>query len=89
MEIYIGEINKNKKKNRKDRHAKELIGQSIVSKTYPLFDSSHPTMYVCLLPTWYSMLGSLREFLQMAHVSAQMSQLHIVTAFHSVWEGGR
>jgi hypothetical protein len=31
---------------------------------------------------WYSIDGSLSEFRQMAHVSAQMSQLHIVTAFH-------
>ena len=28
------------------------------------------------------MEGSLRLFLQIAHVSAQMSQLHIATAFH-------
>lgn len=32
--------------------------------------------------TWYSMLGSLRLLRQMAHVSAQMSQDHIATAFH-------
>merc|ERR1719399_1048479 len=31
---------------------------------------------------WYSMLGSFRELRQMAHVSAQMSQLHMHTAFH-------
>lgn len=31
---------------------------------------------------WYSMDGSLSEFRQMAHVSAQMSQLHMHTAFH-------
>ena len=32
--------------------------------------------------TWYSMEGSLRLLRQMAQVSAQMSQLHMVTAFH-------
>ena len=32
--------------------------------------------------TWYSIEGSFNEFLQMAQVSAQMSQDHIVTAFH-------
>ena len=28
---------------------------------------------------WYSMLGSFNEFLQIAHVSAQMSQDHMQT----------
>lgn len=32
--------------------------------------------------TWYSMLGSYRLFLQMAHVSVQMAQDHMATAFH-------
>jgi hypothetical protein len=32
---------------------------------------------------WYSIDGSLRELRQMAHVSAQMSHDHMVTAFHS------
>lgn len=32
--------------------------------------------------TWYSMLGSYRLFRQMAHVSVQMAQDHIATAFH-------
>ena len=32
---------------------------------------------------WYSMEGSFNELRQMAQVSAQMSQDHIVTAFHS------
>jgi hypothetical protein len=31
---------------------------------------------------WYSMLGSYRLFLQMAHVSVQMAQDHMATAFH-------
>eukprot|EP00953_Heterococcus_sp_UTEX-ZZ885_P004194 2766-Heterococcus_DN1.PRE.2 len=31
---------------------------------------------------WYSIDGSLRLFLQIAQVSAQISQLHIATAFH-------
>jgi hypothetical protein len=33
---------------------------------------------------WYSIEGSFKELRQMAHVSAQMSQDHMVTAFHSV-----
>ena len=32
--------------------------------------------------TWYSMLGSYRLFLQMAHVSVQMAHDHMATAFH-------
>ena len=32
---------------------------------------------------WYSMDGSLRELRQIAHVSAQISHDHMVTAFHS------
>lgn len=32
--------------------------------------------------TWYSIDGSFREFLQIAQVSAQISQDHMVTAFH-------
>lgn len=31
---------------------------------------------------WYSMLGSYKLFRQMAHVSVQIAQLHIATAFH-------
>ncbi len=31
---------------------------------------------------WYSIEGSLSEFRHIAHVSAQMSQDHIATAFH-------
>lgn len=33
-------------------------------------------------PTWYSMEGSFKELRQMAQISAQISQDHIVTAFH-------
>jgi len=36
---------------------------------------------------WYSIDGSFNEFRQMAQVSAQMSQDHMVTAFHSVGRG--
>ena len=35
-----------------------------------------------MFQTWYSIEGSLREFRQIAQVSAQISQDHIVTAFH-------
>jgi hypothetical protein len=31
------------------------------------------------------MEGSFKELRQIAHVSAQMSQDHMVTAFHSSW----
>ncbi len=35
-----------------------------------------------MLQTWYSMLGSYRLFLQIAHVSVQMAHDHMATAFH-------
>ena len=35
-----------------------------------------------MIHTWYSIDGSFNEFLHIAHMSEQMSQDHIVTAFH-------
>jgi hypothetical protein len=64
-------------------HVYTYLNKHVVSNIIHVSSNSIISAPILIsIRTWYSIDGSFREFLQIAHVSAQISHDHIVTAFH-------